>query len=208
MNRIVKNTVVTINYTVTDPDGGMIDDGHEPIVYLHGGYENIFMPVETALEGKAIGESMTVKLQPGAAFGEYDPDLVQIVPVDELPEPLKIGMMIEGTPEGGEGDEPVFFTITGIADGKAVLDANHPWPAWRWCSPARLRRCARPVVKRSQLATRCSDKRCLICQVALTKIVNTRCSPMRIHCNFNYLSRQLGRACFVLEFVTKQRGTR
>jgi FKBP-type peptidyl-prolyl cis-trans isomerase SlyD len=126
MNRIVKNMVVTINYKITDPDGNMIDDGHEPIVYMHGGYNNIFIPIENVLEGKSIGDTVTVKLQPGEAFGEYEPELVQIVPVEELPQPVKIGMMIEGTPEGDSDNEPIFCTITDIADGKAVLDCNHP----------------------------------------------------------------------------------
>ncbi len=126
MDRIAKNTVVTITYNVTDPDGNMIDDGHEPIVYMQGGYDNIFTPMEDALEGKAVGDTVTVKLQPAEAFGEYEPDLVRIVPEDELPQPLKTGMQIEGTPEGGEGDDPVFFTVTDIADNKAVLDGNHP----------------------------------------------------------------------------------
>lgn len=126
MNRIAKNTVVTITYTLTDPDGNVIDDGQEPIVYLQGGYDTMFLPVETALEGKTLGDSATVKMQPAEAFGEYEPGLVQIVPEAELPQPLKVGMMIEGTPEGGSADDPAFFTVTDIADGKAVLDGNHP----------------------------------------------------------------------------------
>ena len=36
---IAKNTVVTLDYTVTDPDGNMIDDGQHPLVYIHGGYD-------------------------------------------------------------------------------------------------------------------------------------------------------------------------
>ncbi|HEX9078536.1 MAG TPA: peptidylprolyl isomerase [Desulfuromonadaceae bacterium] len=141
MARIAKNTVVTITYTVTDPDGNMVDDGHEPIVYLHGGYDNIFAPIENALEGKAVGDTVRVKLQPDEAFGEYEPGLVQIVPEDELPKPLKVGMQIEGTPEGE--DEPVFFTVTDIADGKAVLDGNHPLAGMALiftCAVAALRR--------------------------------------------------------------------
>ena len=126
MNKIARNTVVTLAYTVADADGNVVDEGREPLVYLHGGYNAIFLPVEAALHGKAVGDSIAVKLQPADAFGEYDPDLVNIVPVEELPQPLSVGMQIEGTPEGG-GDEDLFFaTVTDIADGKAVVDANHP----------------------------------------------------------------------------------
>lgn len=126
MNKIKRNSVVTLAYTLVDGEGNMLDEGREPLEYLHGGYNSIFVPVEAALHGKAVGDSIAVKLQPADAFGDYDPELLNIVPVDELPQPLTVGMQIEGTPEGG-GEEDLFFvTVTDIADGKAVLDANHP----------------------------------------------------------------------------------
>jgi FKBP-type peptidyl-prolyl cis-trans isomerase SlyD len=126
MNKITRNTVVTLAYTIVDADGNLLDDGKEPHSYLHGGYNSIFLPVEAALHGKSVGDSIAVKLQPADAFGEYDPELVDIVSVDELPQPLKVGMQIEGTPEGGGEEDSFFVTVTDIADGKAVLDANHP----------------------------------------------------------------------------------
>lgn len=126
MNKIDRNSVVTLAYTVVDADGNVIDEGKMPLEYLHGGYNLIFIPVEAALHGKAVGDSVAVKLQPADAFGEYDPELISIVPVEELPQPLTVGMQIEATPEGG-GDEDMFFaTVTDIADGKAVIDCNHP----------------------------------------------------------------------------------
>ena len=45
---IAKNSVVTLNYTVRDPDGNMVDDGHQPLIYLHGGYDGIFSQIEAA----------------------------------------------------------------------------------------------------------------------------------------------------------------
>jgi len=126
MNRISRNTVVTLAYSVSDTDGNMIDAGKEPLSYLHGGYNTIFLPVEVALHGKTVGDAVTVKLQPADAFGEYDPELVNIASVDELPQPLSVGMQIEGSPEECGDEERFFVTVTDIADGKAVLDGNHP----------------------------------------------------------------------------------
>jgi FKBP-type peptidyl-prolyl cis-trans isomerase SlyD len=126
MARIGKNSVVTLGYNLTDPDGNMLDEGNEPIVYLHGGYDGVFMPIEEALEGKTVGDTVTVKLQPGDAFGEYDFDLLLVEPVENLPQPLKVGMMIEGESEEGLEEGALFYTVTEIADGKAVLDGNHP----------------------------------------------------------------------------------
>jgi len=126
MNKIERNTIVTLAYSAVDADGNTIDEGREPLVYLHGGYNTIFLPIEVALHGKSVGDSVTVKLQPADAFGEYDPELVNIVSVDELPQPLTVGMQIEGSPADGGEEERFFATVTDIADGKAVLDANHP----------------------------------------------------------------------------------
>ncbi|NJD91425.1 MAG: peptidylprolyl isomerase [Geobacter sp.] len=126
MKTILKNNVVTLEYAAADTDGNLIDTGKEPLIYLHGGYDGIFLPVETALEGKSVGDDVTVKLQPADAFGEYDPELVNIVPLADLPQPLSVGMQIEGSTEDGDETVTFFSTVTDIADGVAVLDANHP----------------------------------------------------------------------------------
>jgi FKBP-type peptidyl-prolyl cis-trans isomerase SlyD len=125
MKQVGKDTVVTISYEVTDPDGNVLDAGEEPLVYLHGDYDDVFVAIENAVEGKSVGDTVTVKMQPAQAYGEYDADLVLIESVDVLPQPLKIGMQIEGEPEG-EPDEVMFYRVTDIAEGKAVLDGNHP----------------------------------------------------------------------------------
>ena len=126
MTQVEKNAVVTLSYNLTDPDGNLLDEGSQPIVYIHGGYGGVFLPIENALEGKSVGDTVTVKLQPADAFGEYDFELLQIEPVENLPQPLKVGMMIEGDSEEGLEESAVFYTVTEIADGKAVLDGNHP----------------------------------------------------------------------------------
>jgi len=122
MAGIAKNSVVTIDYTVTDSDGIAVDEGQEPLVYLHGGYGDIFPQIEAALEGKSAGESIIVHLQPAEAFGEYDADLVRIESIDAFNEPVEIGMQLEPT----EDDNDLVFTVTDVAEGKAVLDGNHP----------------------------------------------------------------------------------
>lgn len=66
---VAKNHIVTLDYHVTDPDGEVVDEGREALVYLHGGYDDIFPKIEEALHGKSIGESVQVKLQPDEAFG-------------------------------------------------------------------------------------------------------------------------------------------
>ena len=125
-NEIVKNSVVTLQYTVRDPDGAVIDDGQHPLVYLHGGYDDIFPMIEEGLQGKKIGESITVKMQPDDAFGEYDADLIQIEPRQGFPNELEVGMQFEGLPDGGDEEDVLIYRVTEIADDKVVLDGNHP----------------------------------------------------------------------------------
>jgi hypothetical protein len=50
---IARNTVVTLKYSVATRDGASIDEGTNPLVYLHGGYGGIFDRIEEELQGKA-----------------------------------------------------------------------------------------------------------------------------------------------------------
>jgi FKBP-type peptidyl-prolyl cis-trans isomerase SlyD len=123
---VEKNTVVTLDYSVADPDGGLVDAGQDPLVYLHGGYDDIFPMIEEAVHGKKIGESVVVKMQPDDAFGEYDAELIQVESRKGFPKELQVGMQFEGVPDGGEDDDILIYRVTEIADDKVVLDGNHP----------------------------------------------------------------------------------
>jgi FKBP-type peptidyl-prolyl cis-trans isomerase SlyD len=125
--KIAKNTVVTVNYKLADAQENLIEDGREPMVYLHGGYENTLPKIEEELDGKEVGYASTIQIEPDDAFGEYDPALVKIEPRNRLPDPLEVGMQFEGMPDGNDDDEEaMIFTVTDIADDKVVLDGNHP----------------------------------------------------------------------------------
>jgi FKBP-type peptidyl-prolyl cis-trans isomerase SlyD len=43
--KITGNSVVTLKYTVHDDQGKLVDQGEEPLTYLHGGYDGIFPAV-------------------------------------------------------------------------------------------------------------------------------------------------------------------
>lgn len=124
--QIAKNTVVNLDYNVTDSDGQVVDEGREQLIYLHGGYDDIFPLIEEELHGKGVGETIKVKLQPDEAFGEYDAELVQLEPRKDFPKEIEVGMQFEGGPEDGEDDDFVIYRVTEIADNKVVLDGNHP----------------------------------------------------------------------------------
>lgn len=122
--QINKNTVVTLDYSVVHENGEMIDKGEQPLTYLHGGYSGIFPMVEAALEGKAIGDKLELKLQPADAFGDYDSDLLRIEPRNAFPEEIEIGMQFEGAT--AEGEDYKLYTVTNLVDDKVIVDGNHP----------------------------------------------------------------------------------
>jgi FKBP-type peptidyl-prolyl cis-trans isomerase SlyD len=88
------------------------------LTYLHGGYGQMFEALERALEGREPGESVQVQLEPVDAFGEYDAALLRVEPLERYGEGLSVGMQIE--------EDANVYTVTDLAGGKAVLDANHP----------------------------------------------------------------------------------
>jgi len=122
--RIAKNTVVSLEVLLADIWGNTVEHPEEPVQYLHGGYGNVFPPLEAALEGKNVKDRVEVRLEPEEAFGDYDEDLLRVEERAKFPETLEIGMRFEGEPDGA--DEGRFFTVTDIAEDKVVLDANHP----------------------------------------------------------------------------------
>ena len=125
--KIGKNTVVTVHYKLSDAQNNLLEDGQEPIVYLHGGYDDTLPALEKALDGHEPGYKTLIQVEPEEAFGEYDPLLVRVENRDRFPAPLEVGMQFEGVPEETDPtEEPAIYVVTDIADDKVVLDGNHP----------------------------------------------------------------------------------
>jgi FKBP-type peptidyl-prolyl cis-trans isomerase SlyD len=122
--QITRNTVVALQYELSDTDGNLIEKTDAPVEYLHGGYAGIFLLVEQALDGKSEGDSCQVKLEPDDAFGDYDAELVHVESRDKFPQNVEVGMQFEGAAES-RGDALV-YTVTDIAEEKIVVDGNHP----------------------------------------------------------------------------------
>jgi len=122
--QIGKDTVVSLNYELSDLKGKVIEKTQAPITYLHGGYDGIFPLVEVALQGKSIGDKCNVTLKPDDAFGEYEKDMVRTEPKSLFPENISVGMQFEGAIEGS--DDYTVYTVTEIQGEKIVVDGNHP----------------------------------------------------------------------------------
>lgn len=122
--QITKNSLVTLEYTLSMPDGQALDT-QEELIYLHGGYGQIFEKVESELAGKSVGDRVHVALEPEDAFGPYDGSLLVEESLHELPLGLEAGMEIEGHDEDNP-DDVTIYTVKEIRGEEAVLDGNHP----------------------------------------------------------------------------------
>jgi len=118
METITKNSLVSISLKIADAKKKLLDESEE-LIYLHGGYGQIFKKLEEELEGKKTGDSFSLSLTPAQAFGEYDDSLVLKESLDALPEDLTLGMELES-----EGEE-IVWVVESIEDGFAILNANH-----------------------------------------------------------------------------------
>lgn len=122
--KITKNTVVTLDYSIADTQGGLLDGGAEPLVYIHGlGGDYLPPKIESALEGKSVGDSVDMTLAPEDGFGEYDETLVEVEELKAFGQPLEVGMQFSKD----DGEDALIYEVTQIEDDKVILDANHPF---------------------------------------------------------------------------------
>lgn len=125
MTKITSNSVVTLDYTLTNDNGEILDKSENgQFVYLHGA-NNIIPGLEKALENKVIEDQFQVVIEPEEAYGNKDETKKQVVGRDmfEPGSPIEIGMQFHA--QGPEGDMLV-ITITEINGDEITIDGNHP----------------------------------------------------------------------------------
>ncbi|HQO46030.1 MAG TPA: peptidylprolyl isomerase [Rectinema sp.] len=122
---IKKDRVVTIDYSLSDDVGRIIDSSeeNEPLVYLHGN-DNIIPGLERELEGKIPGETLSCSIPPADAYGERDESLVFKVNKKDFGDNVEVaaGMQFEAHGEDGT----LIVTVVNVDGEEVTLDANHP----------------------------------------------------------------------------------
>ena len=127
-NRVVADDrIVQIEYTLTLDDGEVYDSSAEtgPLDYLHG-YGQIIAGLEAALTGMQVGEIKDIVVTPEYGYGEYDPEAVELAPLDAFPDDMEIevGMPVELFDE--EIDQEIEAYVAEIGADGILLDMNHP----------------------------------------------------------------------------------
>ena len=123
---IGENSVVSVNYTLTDDAGKVLDssDGTKPMVYLHGA-GNIVPGLEKALVGKGAGESLKVRVEPAEAYGEKVPNGIKTIEraAFEGVDVVEVGMAFEAQAPDGSSQHIV---VTKVEGDNVTIDINHP----------------------------------------------------------------------------------
>lgn len=118
-------TVVRIHYTLKDEEGTIIDssEGAEPLSYIHGA-GHIIPGLEHALLGKTAGENLEVVVAPENGYGEYQAELLQVVPraAFEGVDSIEVGMAF--TAQAADGSQRR-IVVRDVAGDEITIDANH-----------------------------------------------------------------------------------
>ena len=122
---IEKNRVVTLNYTLRDEQGTVIDSsgGRAPLRYLHG-KGNIIPGLEQALAGKAAGDKLDVTVPPEQGYGSRDERLVQIVARAKFGDAANLAPGMQVRASGRQGSRLV--TVVRVDRDFVTVDGNHP----------------------------------------------------------------------------------
>ncbi len=123
---IAPNKVVTMNFTLKDDEGNILDttESDGPFSYLSG--NNMVLPkLEEAVSGMLIGTKKNIKLTAADGYGNYNEQIVQVVGRENFPQDfeLEVGMSyMASSPEGAQ----MPFVITEVRDEDVTIDFNHP----------------------------------------------------------------------------------
>ena len=123
---VKENDKVKVHYTGTLSNGEVFDTSKDkdPIEFTLGAGQ-IIPGFENALIGMAIDETKTVNIPAAEAYGEANDELIQEVPLTQLPEDLKpeVGMqLMSQAPNGQE----IPLVVKEVKAETFIVDANHP----------------------------------------------------------------------------------
>ena len=125
MKKIQNGDTVIVNYTGRLEDGTIFDssliEGREPLTSTLG-QGQLISGFENGLMEMIVGENKTIEIEPENAYGNYIPEMVTLVGLNQVPEGVKVGETLQGnTPNG-----PINVLVKEINENGVVLDANHP----------------------------------------------------------------------------------
>lgn len=123
---VLENSKIAISFQLAFMDGEIIDEANadEPMVFVIG--DGSLLPnLESLLIGLELGTQGKFTLLPENAFGQQQPENIQMMDRTDFPEDMELaeGLVIGfDTPTGDE----IPGTIISVTEDKVEVDFNHP----------------------------------------------------------------------------------
>jgi FKBP-type peptidyl-prolyl cis-trans isomerase SlyD len=122
---VADDIVVSIAYTLT-VDGELLDSTEEgeSLQFIQG-YGSIIPGLEQALYGMAEGETKAITVAAKDAYGEYDLEQVDHIPISEFPEEIHLEPGLELEMKDMDGDV-LYGRVISIGKSRVKMNFNHP----------------------------------------------------------------------------------
>jgi peptidylprolyl isomerase len=116
---------VRVHYTGTLEDGTEFDSSvdRDPLEFTLG-TGAVIAGFDEAVSGMVPGDSKTVRIPVGDAYGPHEDTMVREIERSSLPDHIELeeGMQLQATGPSGT----IVFTVTDFSESMVTLDANHP----------------------------------------------------------------------------------
>jgi FKBP-type peptidyl-prolyl cis-trans isomerase SlyD len=123
---ITKDQIVSILYEVKDVSSGDVVDSNmnsTPLTFMIGRGQ-VIVGLENALSNMNNGESSDALVKAVDAYGEYDENATQTLPVEQFAGiELNVGMTLYGQDEAGQ---TVAVNVKSFDEKNVTIDFNHP----------------------------------------------------------------------------------
>ena len=122
--KIKPGKFVSLTYVIKDETETVLEHNDIPTGYVFGGDTELLGGMDELLFDKQAGDEVSSQIPPEKGFGEYDPEMVFVDDLENVPEDFRhIGAEVQMQNDLGETRS---FYVSKIEDGKLVVDGNHP----------------------------------------------------------------------------------
>jgi len=126
MSNAKSGDTVRVHYTGTLDDGTQFDSsvGKEPLEFDLGS-GTVLPAFDAAVEGMAVGDSKSFKIEAEEAYGRRHEELTQDVPRDQFPEDMEITVGMQLMAQGQDGHS-LQLVVSEVKEDAITVDGNHP----------------------------------------------------------------------------------
>lgn len=116
---------VRIHYKGTLDDGSVFDssEGRDPLQFTLGTGQ-VIAGFDSGVEGMTVGEKKTVNIPCDQAYGPSQPEAIQTIPREHIPDTITLEKGLQLQAQGPQGQAMV-VTVTDFSDEEVTLDGNH-----------------------------------------------------------------------------------